>query len=68
MIILTFAGANMTAEDQKGRQPAHLAATRNHVAVLRLLFESGVDLGCQCKTGRTPLHYAAQYGGQPFVN
>ena len=50
-------------EDHKGRQPAHLAAIRNHTEILQLLFDHSVDLDCQCEVGRTPLHYAAQYGG-----
>ena len=53
----------MIAEDHKGRQPAHLAATRNHVKILRMLFDHGVDLDCQCEAGKTPLHYSAQHGG-----
>ena len=52
------------AEDQKGRQPAHLAAMRNHVKILCVLFDMGVDLDCCCEVGKTPLHYAAQYGGK----
>ena len=59
-----FKGANLVAEDQKGRQPAHLAAMRNHVKILCLLFDMGVDLDCCCEVGKTPLHYAAQYGGK----
>lgn len=57
-------GANLVAEDQKGRQPAHLAAMRNHVKILCVLFDMGVDLDCCCEVGKTPLHYAAQYGGK----
>ncbi|GFO43633.1 ankyrin repeat-containing protein [Plakobranchus ocellatus] len=60
-------GANMIAEDHKGRQPAHLAATRNHVKILRMLFDHGVDLDCQCEAGKTPLHYGAQHGGQCWL-
>lgn len=51
------------AEDHKGRHASHLAATRNHTKVLKLLFDHGVDLDSQCELGRTPLHYAAQFGG-----
>jgi len=50
-------------EDYKGRQCAHLAAMRNHKKVLQLLFDLGVDLDCRCETGKTPVHYASQYGG-----
>lgn len=55
-------GANMTATDNKGRQPAHRSATRNHKPILQLLFKCGVDLDSQCAAGKTPLHYAAQFG------
>jgi ankyrin repeat protein len=58
------AGANLVAADHKGRQPAHLAAMHNHVKILRMLFDHGVDLDCTCEAGKTPLHYAAQYGGK----
>lgn len=51
------------AEDSKGRQAAHLAAMHNHVKILQLLFDHGVDLDCRCQAGKTPLHYAAQHGG-----
>ena len=50
--------------DQSGRQPAHLAAMRNHHLVLELLYGKGVDLECACRHGKLPVHYAAQYGGR----
>lgn len=57
-------GANLIDEDYKGRQCAHLAAMRNHKKVLQFLFDLGVDLDCRCENGKTPVHYAAQYGGK----
>ena len=51
-------------EDRFGRQPAHLAAMRNHSNVLEFLYEKGVELECPCDQGKLPLHYAAQYGGK----
>ena len=57
------AGASLISEDSKGRQCAHLAAMRNKKKILQLLFDHGVDLDCRCEAGKTPIHYAAQYGG-----
>ena len=37
---------------------------RNKKRVLQLLFDHGIDLDCRCETGKTPIHYAAQYGGR----
>ena len=58
-----FSGASLVSEDSKGRQCAHLAAMRNKKKILQLLFDQGVDLDCRCEAGKTPIHYAAQYGG-----
>lgn len=55
-------GADLVGEDYKGRQCAQLAAMRNHKKVLQLLFDHGVDLDCRCENGKTPVHYAAQFG------
>jgi ankyrin repeat protein len=63
-IVIFNTGANLVDEDYKGRQCAHLAAMRNHKKVLQFLFDLGVDLDCRCENGKTPVHYAAQYGGQ----
>lgn len=57
-------GANLIAEDHRGRQVAHFAAMRNHKKILQFLFDQGIDLDCRCEMGKTPVHYAAQYGGQ----
>ena len=62
-ISYNFAGANLVLEDSKGRQCAHLAAMRNKKKILQLLFDHGIDLDCRCETGKTPVHYAALYGG-----
>lgn len=50
--------------DLTGKQPAHLAAIRNHQQILEFLYEQGVDLECACQAGKLPVHYASQYGGK----
>ncbi len=63
-LISSLIGASLVLEDRVGRQPAHLAAIRNHKSILEFLYEKGVDLECTCDLGKLPLHYAAQHGGQ----
>ena len=58
----------MVIEDKNGRQPAHLAAMRNHANIIEYLYDIGVDLDCVDQNGKNPLHYAAQYGGMPLDN
>ena len=49
--------------DKAGRQPAHLAAMRDHRNILEYLYDKGIDLACRDAHGKLPVHYAAQYGG-----
>lgn len=63
-----FTGANLAAEDRLGKQPAHLAACRNHRKVLEFLYNQGVQLDQACDAGRLPVHYAAQHGGLFIFN
>lgn len=51
------------SEDRRGRQTAHYAAMRNHKKILQYLFDQRVDLDCRCHLDKTPVHYAAQHGG-----
>ena len=62
-VINYLIGANLIAEDHRGRQIAHFAAMRNHKKILQFLFDQGIDLDCRCEMGKTPVHYSAQYGG-----
>lgn len=64
ILSVVILGANLIAEDHRGRQVAHFAAMRNHKKILQFLFDQGIDLDCRCEMGKTPVHYAAQYGGQ----
>ena len=63
IIFLPISGANLIAEDFKGRQVAHFASMMNHKKILQNLFDQGIDLDCRCEMGKTPVHYASQYGG-----
>jgi len=47
---------------QSGRTPLHLAASRGHLDVARLLVESGADVDARSEFGYTPLHVAAMEG------
>ena len=68
MITNSCSGAVLVAEDLSGRQPAHMAAIRNHPAIVEFLYSQGVELDCPCKAGKLPLHYAAQHGGKVEVS
>ena len=53
----------MLVSDKAGRQPVHLAATRNHRVVIEFLYSNGLDLQTADHNGRLPVHLAARYGG-----
>nr|AAY27980.1 inhibitor of nuclear factor kappaB [Euprymna scolopes] len=47
----------------------HIAALQNHYSLMELLLENGANINVQDgKSGRTVLHYAAEYGNQRLVN
>ena len=56
----------LVIEDKNGRQPAHLAAMRNHRNILEFLYDAGVDIDNDSpdEQGKLPIHYAAQHGGK----
>ncbi|KAJ8954917.1 hypothetical protein NQ318_016857 [Aromia moschata] len=47
--------------DSRGRTPAHQAAARNKVNILKFILEKGGDLNNQDNAGNTPLHIAVEY-------
>lgn len=61
--ILAAKGAKLMLCDKHGRLAIHLAAMRSHCQILHLLcFNYGINFHAPCNLGKTPLHYAAQYG------
>lgn len=48
--------------DAKGEQLSHLAASKGHVDILKLLVSRDVDLLSYDASGRTPMHHAALHG------
>ena len=66
--VLLEYGANVGAEDNKGRTPLHDAMNYRtikkfgKVEVVRVLLEHGANVGAEDNEGRTPLHLAAKCG------
>ncbi|MHC9537914.1 MAG: ankyrin repeat domain-containing protein [Vulcanimicrobiota bacterium] len=54
--ILIDKGANIRAEDEKGRTPLHYALSDDP---LKILISKGADISAKTKDGDTPLHSAA---------
>jgi ankyrin repeat protein len=51
-------GADVTAQNNDGETPLHLALQRGQVDVARMLIERGADVTAQNNDGETPLHLA----------
>lgn len=66
-VLPCLAGADMTIINAKGQEPIHLAVMRNHVDIVKYMFEKSVNLESQCFQGKQPLHYAAQHGGKKYT-
>ena len=48
--------------NRKGWAPLHYAATRGHIAMMRLLLENNAYIDAESPNGTTPLMMAAYYG------
>ncbi|MBN3308856.1 ANR42 protein, partial [Amia calva] len=62
MQALVMNGANLTAQDNRGCTPAHLAAAHGHSYTLQTVLRSGVDSNSADKNDWRPAHYAAFHG------
>lgn len=51
-------GAFISAQDEDGKTPLHIAAKYNHLYAARLLLKSGSKVIPKDKSGKTPLDYA----------
>ena len=51
-------GAFVSAQDENGKTPLHIAAEYNHLYAARLLLKSGTKVMPKDKKGKTPLDYA----------
>jgi ankyrin repeat protein len=56
----------MIIADRNGKQPVHLAATRNHRAIIDFLYDCGIDLQAVDENCRQAIHLAALHGGTTF--
>ncbi|ELR14234.1 ankyrin repeat-containing protein [Acanthamoeba castellanii str. Neff] len=62
--LLLMMGANVNVTTSAGKSPLMLAASRNDVAVLRVLLDRSPELDACCNLGRTVVHYAASHGSR----
>ena len=59
---LLKAGAHVSARDQFGRAPLHIAAEYNNLIGADMLIEAGAKLMDKDDKGKTPLDYAESAG------
>jgi len=60
--LLIDKGSDVTASDDGGRTPLHLALMKGHEVVARLLIDKGADVTAADKAGWTPLDRASEKG------
>jgi hypothetical protein len=66
---LLKADANPNVQQQEGETPLHLAARKGYLQVSEVLlkFRANPNL-CNSELGRTPMHYAVEYGHRSLVD
>lgn len=67
LLIQAGCDTNQPADSQQRLRPIHLAAILNHVTVLKVLIQHGVDINGQDGGQMTALHFAAHYGHIEFL-
>lgn len=67
-ILLSYTGSDICLEDNFNRTGVHLAAIKNHSSIIQCLMERGAELESTDREGKTPAHYAAQYGSLDCLN
>ena len=55
-------GCDICLEDNFGRTGVHLAALKDHPAVIQCLLDRGMELDTADQVGKNPAHYSAQHG------
>lgn len=65
---LVKSGAKVTASDEKGWTPLHVAALKGNRAAADYLIAHGADVDAADEDGWTPLHVAAMQGKDPVVD
>ena len=60
--MLSYIGSDICLEDNFNRTGVHLAAIKNHPSIIQCLMERGAEIESIDCEGKTPAHYAAQYG------
>ena len=66
--LLMAAGADVNAVSPSGTTPMHTACRSNQGAVVELLLNEGrALLNVADKTGKTPLHIAAEFGHEVLL-
>lgn len=61
-MLLIKMGANPNIRDKDGNTPLHWASARNHMRMMRVLIDMGVDINDnKNKHNATPYQYASRY-------